>query len=67
MGRGIDAGKTQINEVLAAMRHQLHLFGHHHRFSVAISEGVGSICLDPVGVSYLIFDRNTLNYQQLTS
>ena len=32
-GRGIDAGKTQINEVLAAMKPRLHLFGHHHRFA----------------------------------
>ena len=26
-----DAGKTPINEVLAAMRPRLHLFGHHHQ------------------------------------
>ena len=32
-GRGPDAGKAQINEVLAAMKPRLHLFGHHHRFS----------------------------------
>ena len=30
---GIDAGKTPINEVLAAMKPRLHLFGHHHRFT----------------------------------
>ncbi len=33
VGRGIDAGKTPINEVLAAMQPRLHLFGHHHRFT----------------------------------
>jgi len=65
--RGIDAGKTQINEVLTAMRPRLHLFGHHHRFVAGESQGVTSICLDPVGVSYLLIDRNTLKYQQLTS
>ena len=37
--RGIDAGKTPINEVLAAMRPRLHLFGHHHRFVVAAVTG----------------------------
>ena len=31
-GRGNDAGKTPINEILAAMKPRLHLFGHHHRF-----------------------------------
>jgi hypothetical protein len=67
VGRGIDAGKAQINEVLAAMQPRLHLFGHHHRFNVAISQGVASICLDPVGVSYLLIARNTLKYQQLPS
>ncbi len=65
--RGIDAGKSQINEVLAAMKPRLHLFGHHHRFAAAVSQGVPSICLDPVGVSYLLIARNTLEYQQLSS
>ena len=65
--RGIDAGKSQINEVLAAMQPRLHLFGHHHRFVAGESQGVPSLCLDGVGTSYLLFDRNTLEYQQLSS
>ena len=65
--RGIDAGKAQINEVLAAMQPRLHLFGHHHRFVAGESQGVPSLCLDGVGTSYLLFDRNTLEYQQLSS
>jgi uncharacterized protein len=64
--RGIDAGKTQINEVLAAMQPRLHLFGHHHKFVAGISQGVPSICLDPVGKSYLLIDGNTLEYQHLS-
>ena len=65
--RGIDAGKTPINEVLASMRPRLHLFGHHHRFAESMVQGLPSICLDPVGVSYLLIDRKTLNYQHLPS
>ena len=65
--RGIDAGKSQINEVLAAMKPRLHLFGHHHRFVAGVSQGVASVCLDPVGLSYLLIARNTLEYQQLSS
>ena len=42
----------------------LHLFGHHHRFTAGVAQGVPSLCLDPVGVSYLLIDRNTLKYQQ---
>jgi hypothetical protein len=59
----LQAGKRPINEVLAAMKPRLHLFGHHHRFQELTVEGVRSICLDPVGVSYLLIDRNTLEYQ----
>jgi Icc-related predicted phosphoesterase len=65
--RGIDAGKTPINDVLAAMKPRLHLFGHHHRFVAGAAQGVPSICLDSVGASYLLIDGNTLEYQQLTS
>ncbi len=63
--RGIDAGKTPINEVLAAMKPRLHLFGHHHRFAEAQVAGVRSVCLDLVSHSYLLIDRNTLEYQHL--
>ena len=44
----MDAGKTAINEVLAAMQPRLHLFGHHHRFSEQEREGVRSVGLDLV-------------------
>jgi Icc-related predicted phosphoesterase len=60
-GRGPDAGKAQINEVLAAMRPRLHLFGHHHRFSDEMREGVRSIGLDLVTRSYLLVDAASLD------
>lgn len=63
----VQAGKRPINEILAAMRPRLHLFGHHHRFQALVAEGVPSVCLDAVGVSYLLIDRNTLEYQHLPS
>jgi Calcineurin-like phosphoesterase len=53
-GRGPDAGKVQINEILRAMQPRLHLFGHHHRFSDQMVEGVRSIGLDLVTRSYAI-------------
>ena len=53
-GRGPDAGKPQVNEILAAMRPRLHLFGHHHRFSEQEREGVRSIGLDLVSRSYAL-------------
>jgi hypothetical protein len=61
--RGPDAGKAQINEVLAAMRPRLHLFGHHHRFSEQTPEGVTSVGLDLVNRSYLLIDPVTLRYE----
>ena len=61
----VQAGKRQVNEVLEALRPRLHLFGHHHRFQAAEVAGVPSICLDPVGVSYLLIDGKTLEYQHL--
>jgi Icc-related predicted phosphoesterase len=59
-GRGPDAGKAQINEVLAAMRPRLHLFGHHHRFSDEVREGIRSVGLDLVTRSYLLVDAASL-------
>ena len=59
---GNDAGKTPINEILAAARPRLHLFGHHHRFAEATVQGVPSVCLDVVGNSYLVVDVQTLKY-----
>jgi Icc-related predicted phosphoesterase len=62
-GRGPDAGKAQINEILAAMKPRLHLFGHHHRFSEQGREGVRSVGLDLVTKSYLLIDPVTLEYE----
>ena len=59
-GRGPDAGKAQINEVLAAMQPRLHLFGHHHRFSEQEREGVPSIGLDLVTRGYLLIETPEL-------
>jgi hypothetical protein len=61
-----DAGKTPINEVLSAMRPRLHLFGHHHVYSVAERQQVPSISLDRVSESYILFDGKTLAHQRLT-
>lgn len=59
-GRGPDAGKAQINEVLVAMRPRLHLFGHHHRFSDQVCEGVRSVGLDLVSRGYLLIEPGSL-------
>jgi Icc-related predicted phosphoesterase len=57
---GPDAGKQQVNDVLAAMQPRLHLFGHHHRFSDQVREGVRSVGLDLVTRGYLLIDVTTL-------
>ena len=59
----IDAGKTAVNEVLAAMQPRLHLFGHHHRFSEDVRQGVRSVGLDLASKSYLLIDVDTLAYR----
>jgi hypothetical protein len=61
-----DAGKTQINEVLTAMRPRLHLFGHHHKYSVALRQQVPSIGLEVVSDSCLIVDAKTLAHERVT-
>lgn len=66
LGRVKDAGKTPINEVLSSMQPRLHLFGHHHVYTVAERQGVPSIGLDKVAESYLIFDGKTFAHQRLT-
>ena len=66
LARVRDAGKTPINEVLAAMRPRLHVFGHHHVYRVAERQRVPSIGLEKVGDSYLVFDGKTLAHQRLT-
>jgi hypothetical protein len=59
----MDAGKTAINDVLAAMKPRLHLFGHHHRFSDQMIQGVRSVGLDLVSRSYALLDPITLDLQ----
>jgi hypothetical protein len=61
-----DAGKTPINEVLSVMQPRLHLFGHHHVYSVGERQSVVSIGLEKVSDSYLVFDGRTLAHQRLT-
>jgi len=64
-GRRIDAGKTVLNDVLAALRPRLHLFGHHHEFTDSIRHGVRSIGLDVVTSSYLLIDAVTFKPERL--
>ncbi len=64
VGKRIDAGKTVLNDVLAAMRPRLHLFGHHHEFSDSIRQGVRSIGLDVVTNSYLLIDAETFKTER---
>jgi predicted phosphodiesterase len=63
----VDAGKTPINDVLAAMHPRLHLFGHHHKYSVSERQHVPSIGLEMATESYLIFDGKTLAHERLKS
>jgi Icc-related predicted phosphoesterase len=65
-GRGPDAGKAQVNDVLAAMQPRLHLFGHHHRFSDQKAEGVRSIGLDLVTRSYVLIDGRAFDIEHVT-
>jgi hypothetical protein len=64
-GRRIDAGKTVLNDVLAAMRPRLHLFGHHHEFTDSMRQGVRSIGLDVVTKSYLLVNVETFKTERL--
>ena len=64
-GRRIDHGKTVINEVLAAMRPRVHLFGHHHEFTDSVRQGVRSIGLDMVTKSYLLIEAETFRCERL--
>ena len=65
-GRGNDAGKTPVNDVLAAVKPRLHVFGHHHRFTEREVQGVRSVGLDVVAKSYLIVDAETFRYETIT-
>jgi hypothetical protein len=62
-GRGHDAGKTPVNEILASAKPRLHLFGHHHRFSEGDRQGVRSVGLDLVSKSFLLVNAATLTYE----
>jgi len=62
----MDGGKTQVNEVLAAARPRLHLFGHHHRFTEQTPQGVRSVGLDLVSKSFLLLDAASLTYDVVT-
>ena len=64
-GRRIDAGKTVLNDVLAAMKPRLHLFGHHHEFTDSMRQGVRSIGLDVVTKSYLLINARTFKTERL--
>ena len=64
-GRRIDAGKTVLNDVLAALKPRLHLFGHHHEFTDTVRQGVRSIGLDIVTKSYLLVDSSTFKTERL--
>jgi len=64
-GRRIDAGKTVLNDVLAALKPRLHLFGHHHEFTDSVRQGVRSIGLDVVTKSYLLIDPATFKTDRL--
>jgi Calcineurin-like phosphoesterase len=64
-GRGHDAGQTPINQVLAAVKPRLHLFGHHHLFAHDVRQGVASICVDRVSRSYLLVDPATWEWQKI--
>ena len=64
-GRRIDAGKTVLNDVLAAMKPRLHLFGHHHEFTDSVRQGIRSIGLDVVTKSYLLIDSVTFKTERL--
>jgi Icc-related predicted phosphoesterase len=59
-GRGPDAGKSQINDILTEMQPRLHLFGHHHRPSEQTVAGVRSVGLDLVSRAYLLIDPASL-------
>ena len=64
--RGNDAGKTPVNEVLKVMKPRLHLFGHHHRFTEQVRQGVTSLGLDLVSRSYLLLETATLAWHLRT-
>jgi predicted phosphodiesterase len=63
----MDAGKTPINELIAALRPRFHFFGHHHRFAELEVSGIRSVGLDLVGTSYVLVDTREWRYERLVS
>ena len=63
-GRGPDAGKTPINEVLASAQPRLHLFGHHHEWSNQVRQNVRSLGLDAVSGSDLLIDPRSMQFER---
>jgi hypothetical protein len=57
--------EAPLNDVLAAMRPRLHLFGHHHEFTDTVRQSVRSIGLDIVTKSYLLIDAETFKTDRL--
>jgi Icc-related predicted phosphoesterase len=64
-GRGPDAGKTPVNDILATAKPRLHLFGHHHEFTDQVRQGVRSVGLDLVSRSYLLVDPQTMGIEMV--
>ena len=60
----VDAGKTPINQTIAALRPRLHLFGHHHRWAELDVQGTRSVGLELVSASYLLVDTDTWTYER---
>jgi Icc-related predicted phosphoesterase len=60
----MDAGKTPINELIAALRPRVHFFGHHHRYAEQDIGGTRSIGLDLVSRSYVLLDPVTWSYER---
>ena len=54
-----------LNDVLAAMRPRLHLFGHHHEFTDSMRHAVRSIGLDVVTKSYVLVNAETFKTERL--
>jgi hypothetical protein len=57
-----DAGKAVVNEILASLRPRLHVFGHHHRHSETVCEGVPSIGLPLASDGYLVVESEGWNW-----
>ena len=61
----IEIDRDNFDQVLAAMKPRLHLFGHHHEFTDSMRQGVRSIGLDIVTKSYMLVDVETFRCERL--